>query len=160
MTSLVPKEQPVQASGRGKDPKKVEAGRKGAAARKAKQERLLAELRGAKASLAAPDPAPVAKQQEHIPGIPASAVAVPAEDLTGVPAKAVGTTADWTPYIAGGLGIVGALWFISRISAPIASQRQLSNAGSRSMAAAVPAAVNAMPPVTKLKAGPDPFYMQ
>ena len=54
-----------------KDPKKVAAGRAGAAARKAKQERLLEELRAAKQSLrsesdAVHDPL-VAKQQQKDP---------------------------------------------------------------------------------------------
>ena len=54
---------PVVASltAKPKDPKKVAAGRAGAAARKAKQERLLEELRAAKEAIA-PAATPVANE--------------------------------------------------------------------------------------------------
>jgi hypothetical protein len=53
---------------RQKDPKKVAAGRAGAAARKAKQDRLLAELRQAKASVceqAPPEDTPIQAEKRH-----------------------------------------------------------------------------------------------
>ena len=75
-----------------KDPKKVAAGRAGAAARKAKQERLLEQLRGAKESFRLPDgdgtPA-------HIPPKEADQ-----EQAVSRPERREGLT-NWTLWIVG-----------------------------------------------------------
>ena len=121
-----------------KDPKKVEAGRKSAAARKAKQERLLAELREAKASLA----------------VPPTLKAVP-QQTRQTDAKSEATPTDWTSiYILGCLSIVGALWFIGSQSRGTGSSR--GQAKTSTVSAVPPSAVSAK----HLKSGPNPFYMQ
>lgn len=74
---------------RTKDPKKQAAGRAGAAARKAKQERLLKELRAAKEAIA-PATTPVAD----------GAVTQSVKQL-----RAVEAAADWTPWILVGAGL-------------------------------------------------------
>ena len=97
MTTPAPVPVAASPTAKSKDPKKVAAGRAGAAARKAKQESLLEELRAAKQSLqteavaeaatpvadVVPKEQPVAKQQP-----------MPAPGDPGDPVKA-----DWTPWI-------------------------------------------------------------
>lgn len=124
-----------------KDPKKVEAGRKGAAIKKAKQERLLDELREAKASL-------VVKQEEHLNVAPAEQKQKNRAEGTAV--SVIPTLADWTPYVACGLGIA-ALWFL------------YSGRGNHSMAPTSTPQERVspvkMPALKQLKTGTDPFYM-
>ena len=91
---------------RQKDPRKVEAGQKGAAARKAKQERLLEELRAAKQSLQpadAPDAVPQPPKQQ------------PKQQLAPPPT-------DWTPWILVGAGLA-ALAYTSRAAASAAAKQ-------------------------------------
>ena len=97
MTTPAPVPVAASPTAKSKDPKKVAAGRAGAAARKAKQESLLEELSAAKQSLqteavaeaatpvadVVPKEQPVAKQQP-----------MPAPGDPGDPVKA-----DWTPWI-------------------------------------------------------------
>jgi hypothetical protein len=83
----------VTAHKREKDLKKVAAGRAGAAARKAKQERLLEELRVAKASLT---PTP-------------STDSAPLRVATAGQTVAQEQVSSWTPWIIGTAGLVGAL---------------------------------------------------
>ena len=100
MTTPAPVPVAASPTAKSKDPKKVAAGRAGAAARKAKQESLLEELRAAKQSLqteavaeaatpvadVVPKEQPVAKQQ------PMPAPGDPVVALQHV-------KADWTPWI-------------------------------------------------------------
>ena len=82
-----------------KDPKKVAAGRAGAAARK---ERKLVKLREAKANILT------------IPDVDTTADAtavVPSQHTTAVETY---TAQSWVPFIAGGLVLVGAVWVTQR----------------------------------------------
>ena len=129
---------PVVASptAKPKDPKKVAAGRAGAAARRARQESLLAELRAAKAAIA-PAATPVAdeavtqssceatKQQEQ----PVTSATerrqqpMPAHADPGDPVKS-----DWTPWILVGAGLAAlCVWHVvpmSRSLTPLVSVKQ------------------------------------
>ena len=78
-----------------KDPKNVEAGRRCAAARKAKKEKLLAELRGSKAAMRQPSEPREPLENPEI-------IADKADTVTRSP----GPT-QRTSYIHGGLGIAG-----------------------------------------------------
>ena len=84
---------PVAASptAKSKDPKKVAAGRAGAAARKAKQESLLEELRAAKQSL---QTEAVAEAATPVADVVPKEQPMPAPGDPGDPVKA-----DWTPWI-------------------------------------------------------------
>lgn len=77
-----------------KNTKKVAAGKAGAAARKAKHEKLLAELRDVKAEHSIKEPA----EPELPPPEPQ-----PMEAKT-----------DWAPWAIGGLGMVGVVWLFSK----------------------------------------------
>ena len=95
---------PVSSSAaKSKDPKKVAAGRAGAAARKAKQERLLQELRAAKEAIA-PTATPVADEAVTDTETTSRRVkqqAVPADPVVAL--QHVKT--DWTPWILFGAGL-------------------------------------------------------
>jgi len=84
---------------RQKDPRKVEAGRRGAAARKAKEEGILAELREAKTGL---------QKVEPLPEIPK-----PVQPRTNA------SIHDWTPYIIGGIGVIAYLWYNKTHGQPV-----------------------------------------
>ena len=112
-----------------KDPKKVAAGRAGAAARKAKQERLLEELRAAKEAIA-PAATPVAdgavaKQQEQpVTGTARSASRVKQQPLPAPadPGDPVAeAAADWTPWILVGAGLA-ALCVLYMTRSPLVKQ--------------------------------------
>lgn len=111
----------------------MEAGRKGAAARKAKQERILAELREAKASIVvpeAPPTVPTADKQQQRP-----------REIAGI------VHTDWAPmFLLGGLSLVGALWYIA--------------SRSKTKTVTVPVGTTVPPSVNQLKSGTDPFIMQ
>lgn len=158
MTSSSNQQQPPVAQ---KDPRKVEAGRKGAAARKAKQEKLQDELRGAKASLAAvPVPVVAAKaheqQKEHSTVAPAVVSKEHAKAVPVIPALT-----GWTPYIACSLGIA-VLWLVSHNGRDFLATHSIT---PTSAPQGSPPPVQ-MPPTISvpmkhhLKAGVDPFYMQ
>ncbi len=109
---------------RPKDPKKVAAGRAGVAARRARQESLLAELRAAKAAIA-PAATPVAdetvtqsvKQQEQ----PVTSV-----KQQPMPAPADPVKADWTPWILVGAGLaVLCVWRSPQTVSGARQQKQL-----------------------------------
>ena len=142
---------PVVASptAKSKDPQKVAAGRAGAAARKAKQERLLEELRAAKQSLrpeavaeaATPVADVVAKQQEQ---------PMPAPADPGDPVKA-----DWTPWILVGAGLAA----LCLVKLTFRQQKQQHPEAARSASSGA-----RQPPPTPrcaqhLKVPDDPFYM-
>lgn len=130
-----------------KDPKKVEAGRKGAAARQAKKEQLLSELREAKAAtLHATSRSAVVPTAEPVP------------ERQGTASEQQAT--DWTPYIIGGLGIAGAV-MLALSSGATSHQLQGNNsAAARSVEPARPVERHKQAPDTHLKTQPDPFIMQ
>ena len=86
-----------------KDPKKVAAGRASAAARNAKQERLLEQLRGAKESFRPPagdgTPANIPPKEGD------------QEQAASWPERSEGLT-NWTPWIPGACLTGGALLFL------------------------------------------------
>ena len=91
-------------SPRQKDPKKVAAGRDGAAARKAKQAYLLEELRKAKESLRDPTYTPDAPPDREVEDVAASSAGTPAKekDVDGTSAApALHTAGSITPWIIG-----------------------------------------------------------
>ena len=121
-----------------KDPKKQAAGRAGAAARKAKQDKLLAQLREEKerARAATPPPLGAATVEPVEPQ-----VAERRHDTTSA-------ESDWTPLIVGAVAVAGVAAFALR------SSRQTSH-DARQMAPKAP-----MPAAQQLKVRPDPHYMQ
>ena len=126
-----------------KDPKKVVAGRAGAAARKAKQEgRLLEQLRVAKESFRPPAGDGTSA---NIP--PKEAAAVSADKW---PERREGLT-NWTPWVVGACLAGGALVF-------------LRNVQTRSPASVAAAPVDSAPkqpaPGAKQLKTRDPFYME
>jgi len=127
---------------RQKDPKKVAAGRAGAASRKAKQERLEEELRKA------------TELQVGTSGAPASAYVAPqASPPSDVPAPtphAVGSTFPWVIGVAAFLGV--AYWAASR-RAPV-------NLPAPPPATPPPAQPATPPPAQQLKVAHNPFYME
>ena len=155
---------PVAASptAKSKDPKKVAAGRAGAAARKAKQESLLEELRAAKQSLqteavaeaatpvadVVPKEQPVAKQQ------PMPAPGDPVVALQHV-------KADWTPWIL----LVGAgLAALCVWRSPLVKQTERQQKQQHPEARSSGATLARQPPATPrcaqhLKVPDDSFYM-
>ena len=166
---------------RTKDPKKQAAGRAGAAARKAKQERLLEELRAAKEAIApaatgspgsaadgAPKEQPVTgtarsasrvKQQRH------SVSSAPADP--GDPARsAAEAAADWTPWILVGAGLAAlCVTYMSRsplVKQTVSGARQQKqlHQEARSSGASQRHAVSPAPRCAQqLKDTDDPFYM-
>ena len=162
MTTPAPVPVAASPTAKSKDPKKVAAGRAGAAARKAKQESLLEELRAAKQSLqteavaeaakpvadVVPKEQPVAKQQP-----------MPAPGDPGDPVKA-----DWTPWIL----LVGAglaalcVWRSPLVKLTERQQKQQHPEAARSASSG--ATLARQPPATPrcaqhLKVPDDPFYM-
>ena len=106
-TAEEPAQSPVErVTEKVKDPKKLAAGRAGAAARKAKQERLLKQLRGAKESFRPPagDGTPA-----NIP--PKEADSKDQEQAVSRPERREGLT-NWTPWIVGACHTGGALVFL------------------------------------------------
>jgi len=94
-----------------KDPKKVAAGRAGAAARKAKQEHLLAELRSVKESLRSPKGTPGAPSKEDV------AAPLPKEkDETAAPV--LHTAGSITPWIIGAAAGLGLIYWAASQRAP------------------------------------------
>ena len=150
-TAEEPTQNPVErVTEKVKDPKKVAGGRAGAAARKANQERLLVQLRGAKESFRPPagDGTPA-----NIPPKEADQEQAVSADKRSEHNREV---TNWTPWIVGVCLTGGALMF-------------LRNTQTRSPASVAAGPVDSAPkqPVDKpprpdrqLKTGPDPFYME
>lgn len=88
-----------------KNPKRVTAGKAGAAARKANQQKLLDELREKKAALKS-DVTGVAEPRERL--------GEPTRDAYSHGIRSNGIThTEWTIWIVGGLGLAAGLWFLS-----------------------------------------------
>ena len=131
-------------STKAKDPKKVSAGRAGAAARKAKQGRLLEELRAA-------------KEQARATPAPAPTTVEPVEPTRPqvTERRHDATSSDWTPVIVGAVAVAGVAAFALR-------SRQTTHGvvDTRQTTLAAPKAAEPMPAAQQLKARPDPHYMQ
>lgn len=127
-----------------KDPKKVAAGRAGAAARKAKHEKLLAELREVKNNMR--EPASIA----HNSG---GSVDSTMESADGV----ASTITDWTPWVVGGIGLAAFAWFLRERSSSVAKPKPAFVAAAKPLAAK---SVISAGPAKQLKPSPDPFYME
>ena len=124
-----------------KNPKRQAAGRAGAAARKAKQERLFEELRAAKESV---------KQQQDAPVVP-----VVHDHIEGrKPVSETGSVAKWTPWIIGVAGLMGAYIFIYQHQPQKAPQRVVND-----QAIAFKPLSSKPPSAQQLKVTDDPFYM-
>ena len=141
-----------------KDPKKVVAGRAGAAARRAKQQALLEELRAAKHSL----------QPEAEAATPVADVVVadgmsqqeqPVVKQQPMPAPAADVKADWTPWILVGAGLAAlCVWRSPLVKLKLTEgQQKPQHPEARSSGTSQP------PPTPRcaqhLKA-PDPFHME
>ena len=127
---------------RSKDPKKVVAGRAGAAARKAKQERVLEELRAAKASLKHSDTSHAATNRHDEP--------------TPKPAQRHDTS-PWTSLIIGGAGLA-AIGYMLNMRANRHKTRSVVTQSAEKVASAD--AQQQLPDTPQLKVSTDPFYMQ
>ena len=95
LPAVAPAERVTVASRPSKDPKKVAAGRAGAAARKAKHERLLEELRTTKESFRAPDDV----TREHVAAVPGASQQW--EQQEPADKWQHNNQTDWTPWIIG-----------------------------------------------------------
>lgn len=155
---------------RQKDPKKVAAGRAGAAARKAKQERVLEELRTVKATLKgsceASDTTCQAKPQEHCDTAHSAAGGqgkdkngsdIPSEHLA---ARHYVSSTSWTPWILAIAGIAAVGMYAScRVKPGMMPLQATSSLTARQ--APKNELSSLQPPVTQhLKVGKDPFYME
>ena len=87
-----------------KDPKKIAAGRAGAAARRAKQQALLEELRAAKHSLQ-PEAEAATPVADVVVADGTSQQEQPVVKQQPMPAPAADVKADWTPWILVGAGL-------------------------------------------------------
>ena len=145
-----------------KDPKKVVAGQKGAAARKSKQEALLEQLRKAKECLRPTQTVDVSHAQERVKTT-TTAVAVPAGTAGTAPENESTEQRAWIAYaaLAGTAAIaVGAVVYAQK-SAPPATKNTVST-NVRAKVAPVGTAGTAVEALGKtiLDKQPDPFYMQ
>ena len=162
MTTPAPVPVAASPTAKSKDPKKVAAGRAGAAARKAKQESLLEELRAAKQSLQTEAVAEaatpvadvvVAKQQEQPV---AKQQPMPAPGDPGDPVKA-----DWTPWILlVGAGLAALCVWRSPLVKLTERQQKQQHPEARSSGATLARQPPATPRCAQhLKVPDDPFYM-
>ena len=140
-----------------KDPKKVAAGRAGAAARKAKQQKLLDELREAKAALEPATPPVDVVPPERSAQAPPKDAAVPAVATTRQQQTAART--DWIPWIVGGLGLAGVVWFLRGNGFAITS-RGVAAPPKASAPSPAEAAAKRPPDAQQLKVSRDPFHME
>ncbi len=138
---------------RQKDPKKQAAGRAGAAARKAKEDKIRIDLRDAKAAL---------KTTSNPSETPAAAARAPPETgesagephHTGTRSRSEAAYLDWTPWIVGGLGVACALWVVVNVGT---TREALTHTPMPTRARV---GTTAAIPAGHLKASLDPFYMQ
>ena len=153
MTTPAPVPVVASPTAKSKDPQKVAAGRAGAAARKAKQERLLEELRAAKQSLRPEAVAEAATPVADVvvaDGTSQQEQPMPAPADPGDPVKA-----DWTPWILVGAGLAA----LCLVKLTFRQQKQQHPEAARSASSGA-----RQPPPTPrcaqhLKVPDDPFYM-
>ena len=145
-------------SPRVKDPKRVSAGRAGAAARNAKQQKLLDELRETKAALA-----PLTEREAARAPTTTVVLKETADPEVAVSSDSQSHTAaartDWIPRIVGGLGLAGVVWFLHGNCFAIPSS---GVAAPPKASAPSPAGTAAKQPVAskQLETSSDPFYME
>ena len=171
MTTPAPVPVAASPTAKSKDPKKVAAGRAGAAARKAKQESLLEELRAAKQSLQTEAVAEaatpvadvvVAKQQEQPVADVPSQQPMPAPGDPVVALQHV--KADWTPWIL----LVGAglaalcVWRspLVKLTVSGARQQKQQHPEARSSGARQPDGTSTTPRGAQHLKVTDPFHME
>ena len=117
---------PLAKPSREKDPKKVAAGRAGAAACKARQDKMLEEFRVAKETLCCSNSTDAANVAT------ASTVLAPQTRIAKQEESASTSTTDWTPWIIGAAGLVGVVMFQHlRNVQPAVAQQQQKTAQSR-----------------------------
>ena len=163
---------PVSSSAaKSKDPKKVAAGRAGAAALKAKQERLLQELRAAKEAIA-PTATPVADEAVTDTETTSRRVkqqAVPADPVVAL--QHVKT--NWTPWILFGAGLAAlCVWQapravpMSQSLTPLVSvkpterRQKQQHPEARSSGVSQPDGTSTTPRCAQQLKVPDPFHME
>jgi hypothetical protein len=136
-----------------KDPKKQAAGRRGAAARIAKQEQLKAEQEQLKAELQAAKTALLTSKshEDELPA-PKRALPEPAVDSRAVVTNSRHNT-DWTPWVVGGICIGGIVLYTCRKESP----QRIAATLSRSDKQQLP--VTESQPNVVLKTV-NPFYME
>ena len=138
-----------------KDPKKQAAGRAGAAARRARQESLLAELRAAKAAFApAETPVAVAKQQQQ---------EQPVAKQQPMPAPATNVKADWTPLILVGAGLATlCVWrsLTPSVKKTVSGAYQQLHPEARSSGSSQPDGTSTTPRGAQHLKDDDPFHME
>ena len=165
MTTPAPVPVAASPTAKSKDPKKIAAGRAGAAARKAKQESLLEELRAAKQSLQTEAVAEaatpvadvvVAKQQEQPV---AKQQPMPAPGDPWDPVKA-----DWTPWILlVGAGLAALCVWRSPLVKLTERQQKQQHPEARSSGATLarqPDPRSTTPQCAQQLKVPDPFHME
>ena len=149
------------------------AGRAGAAARKAKHEKLLAQLREVKDNIREPviDGVSKATDAGRVPAAQASSASLQVVDTTGhlesAGAAKTGTMTDWTPWVAGGIGLAGFAWFLRERSRTVTVASQLPQPRPARLATltpsmtAKPQVLAAKPTISAAKQlKTDPFYME
>ena len=165
MTTPAPVPVAASPTAKSKDPKKVAAGRAGAAARKAKQESLLEELRAAKQSLqteavaeAATPVADVVPKEQPVADVP-SQQPMPAPRDPVVALQHV--KADWTPWILlVGAGLAALCVWRSPLVKLTERQQKQQHPEARSSGAMLARQPPATPRCAQhLKVPDDPFYM-
>jgi len=152
-----------------KDPKKVEAGRKGAAARKAKQEAILRQLREAKEAIhetANTSTSDKPAKQDNYDQPPLVAAATVSQSETSREADN-GESSPWAMYLAIGGAAVGALWLATKrqgtSSAGNRAERTLHKKSHYPLPSNAPihaANMNQPSSLHVLDTRPDPFHMQ
>lgn len=145
--------EPSKTLAKPKDPKKVAAGHAGAAARKAKQEKLLEEFRAAKETLCSD----VSEKRRQ------DALSAPKELERGEPVSEAPAVQerDWTPWIIGAAGLGGIVLFQHLQPAAAQQHQKTAQSESRAPGDSTPKPVAKPPPCAKqLKVATDPFYME
>ena len=133
---------------RQKDPKKVAAGRAGAAARKAKQARLLEELRKAKESQRNMENTSGAPPDQEVEDSVAPPAGTPAKEKDEEAAPVLLTAGSTTPWIIGAAAGLGLAYWAASQRAPVDPP------------ALPPKKSVTPPPAQQLKVEHNPFYME
>ena len=165
MTTPAPVPVAASPTAKSKDPKKVAAGRAGAAARKAKQESLLEELRAAKQSLQTEAVAEaatpvadvvVAKQQEQ-PVAKQQPMPAPGDPVVALQH----VKADWTPWILlVGAGLAALCVWRSPLVKLTERQQKQQHPEARSSGARQPDGTSTTPRGAQQLKVTDPFHME
>lgn len=136
---------------RQKDPKKVAAGKAGAAARKAKQERLLEELRAAKQSLRPESDAVHVPSQEQKDPFPKPNDTAATQSVTDTQCQK-----NWTPFLYT-IGIAAGVFSVYMLRCHRQDQKPLA---VPLQACHTKRTKNPVEKTHQLKVSHDPFYME